>query len=151
MKMLRNSVIALVLLITAGCSAQQIPSAPVVTAPPVTNTAFVQLNSGAPVTALTFTDLPATGSFCYFVQMLDGAGVSGASNIACNTTTTSLKHVVLSWSPAAGYMCQNAPCTYVVSRAPAVLTPVGVPSLQPAGQAAKLETVPDIQLQLAMR
>ena len=143
---------ALLTFITAGC--QQITPAPVLTAPAVTSTAFAQINLSAPVTATTFTDQPASGSFCYFVQMLDGAGVSAASNTACATTTSALKHIVLNWNAPAGYTCVNNPCSYVLSRAPAILTPVGVPALASPTQTAELTVPmakPEIQLQLAMR
>jgi hypothetical protein len=141
MKMFRNVSIVLALvissIITAGCHAQQIPPAPVITAPVVTSSAYVQLNMSAPTTAASYVDQPATGSFCYFVQMLDGAGVSGASNTFCATTTAALKHIALSWNAPAGYSCQNT-CSFVVSRAPAVLTPVGVPVLGAPNVTAEL-------------
>ena len=133
------SVALLALSMTAGCRGQQITPVPVVTAPPVTSSAFQQLNTSSPATVNTYTDQPAAGSFCYFVQELDGQGVSAASNTTCATTTTALRHVQLNWTPAAGYTCQNAPCSFVVSRAPAVTTPVGVPSMQAPVNAAEVE------------
>ena len=155
MKMFRKITFALLscmlLSFSAGCRAQQITPVPIITAPAVTSTAFVQLNLSAPVTVLTYTDQPATGSFCYFVQMLDGSGVSAASNVSCNTTTSTLKHSVLTWNAPAGYTCQNSPCGYVVSRAPAILNPVGIPVQLPSTQAAQLEDPNKITLQLAMR
>jgi hypothetical protein len=147
MKMFRNASIILALvissIITAGCHAQQIPPVPVITAPAVTNTAYIQL---APTTAASFVDQPATGSFCYFVQMLDGSGVSGASNTFCGTTTSGLKHIALSWNSPASYVCQST-CSFVVSRAPALLTPVGVPVLGAPNVTANLnEPKPLLQL-----
>lgn len=128
--------------LTAGCNGQQMTPTPIVTAPAVTSTLFTQLNATAPVTALNYTDLPPTGSFCYFVQELDGTGISAASNTACSTTTATLKHIALNWSAPVGYVCQNSPCTYVVSRAPATVTPVGVPSMAaPVNEAELLITL----------
>lgn len=123
------------LAMTAGCKGQQITPNPVTTAPPVTSTAFTQVTPAPGLTATSFVDQPATGSFCYFVQLLDGSGVSAASSVTCATTTSALKHVDLSWSFPAGYSCQST-CTYMVSRAAAVLSPVGVPALAPATNAA---------------
>lgn len=140
-KMFRKGSIALTFalasMLTAGCHAQQIPPVPVVTAPLVTSVAYTQLNMSTPVSATTYTDQPATGDFCYFVQLLDGTGVSSASNTVCGTTTAALKHVTLSWNAPAGYTCQNA-CTYVVSRAPAITTPVGSPVLSAPKTVAEL-------------
>lgn len=129
---------------SAGC--QQLTPTPVPTAPPVTSTAYSQITNSPGVTATTYTDLPAPGTFCYFVQMLDGKGVSAASNVACATTTTSLLHIVLTWSAASGYTCVNAPCTYMVSRAPATLTLVGVPSMSNPTNTAMIEPNKDLFL-----
>lgn len=136
------------LTLTAGCAAQQLPPVPVVTAPPVTSTDFTQLNAGTtnggPVIVTTYTDLPVTGSFCYFVQLLDGPGVSPASNTTCATTTTALKHVSLAWTPPVGYTCKTNPCTYVVSRAAAILTPVGSPTMTPSTTITQLDNRPPV-------
>jgi hypothetical protein len=126
------------LALIAGCHAQQLPPTAVTTAPPVTSTAFTQLNVATPTATLAYVDQPAAGAFCYFVQMLDAGGTSAASNVVCTTTTSAQKHVNLAWNAPAGYTCITA-CTFVVSRAAAVLTPVGTPTMQPGTTAAQVK------------
>lgn len=143
------SATTLCLFLSAGCvHSQQIAPAPVLSCPAPNSPAYAQINAGTtnggPVTATNYTDAPGIGSNCYFVQTLDGSGVSVASNIPPPlTTSASLTHVALTWSAPTAYTCVSG-CKYVVSRAAAVQTAVGAPS-NLAPSATALATPPDLR------
>jgi len=146
--------LTLCLFLSAGCiHSQQITPTPVLSCKPATDSSYSQVNLATPTTATTLTDAPGAGSNCYFVQTVDGSGVSQASNIPPpQTTTASLTHVVLTWSAPAGYTCVSGPCKYVVSRGAAVQTAVGVPSnLAPSTTAqAAPPVIPDTRAPIGL-
>lgn len=128
-------------------SGQQPPSPPVVNCPAATlgGTAYTEVNAPAStsvpanITAASYDWLPpSVGAWCATVQAWaqpNGAPpyqVSAPSNVVQVTTTASLTHVELTWTPPATTSVY-ASYTYIVSYAPA--TAVAVPTAPPLSPA----------------
>ena len=124
-----KKIFALVCVMTAtaiGCHSQVPPNPTTFTCPSTSGTAYTPLNQSSPSTGLTFSEKPASGTYCYIAQSVNGSVVSVPSNTAGPLTVASGQTASLSWSaPTTG----PTPTGYVISRATASSSTILAPAL----------------------
>lgn len=145
---MKNTIAAMILAAgVIGCAHGQVPPNPTVyLCPATTGTAYTPLNQSSPVTTLSYTDAtPPAGQQCYVAQSVAGSQVSVPSNTAGPLNVTTGKIVLISWTaPATG----PAPTGYVISRATAIASTLGAPTLGTATEAKAV--MPDIPAHLVV-
>lgn len=118
--------LAAILSTSVGCHSQIQPNPTVLTCPAATGSTYAALNQSSPAAALTYTDSPAAGNWCYIAQSVLGSNSSVPSNISGPFTTNGTQKVDLTWqAPSSGPI----PSGYVLSRVAAIQSTLGAPAL----------------------